>query len=536
MTSFLRKLKSLQTRQARRAGTSGPLSPRLPGGEGWGEGGVLDRSLLPSADSGDPLTLVLSPADGGEGTSMPPLWPSVQLRRFRHALLSTLFSTTLLLGACSEPAPDLATARVEKKPFVHQVRAEGMLQAAERTVVAVPQEVERSVRLAWLAEEGTLVEEGELVARFDRLAFEQLREDSGDDVAAAVSKLDKVDLDAGRDLGELQKDYDVADLELIHAQRFLKTDNEVFSRRDILEDAIDEELARDRKVHAEGATDVRQEVADKEKRVLVIERTRAEREVDRAEKGLDALEVRAPHAGILTIKRNWQGEPMRVGTELWRGQDIAEIPRLDEMEAEVWVLEADAGGLEPGLEAEVIVEAHPGRVHRATIERMDALAKPKRRGSPVQYFGVTLVFDATDPEVMKPGQRVRATLRLAEREEALVVPRQAIVRQDGEPAVWALDGGAYVLTKVELGPVSPGLAVIESGLEDGQTVALEEPPPSLRAREERESEASQPTSDESTEAATGPTQEPTTDDGPDTTEQAPADETSSEEEETDASE
>lgn len=404
--------------------------------------------------------------------------------RIRHPVPRLLIvpAVAACLFACSDPAPEIATATAEQRSFTHHVRAEGMLRAAERTVVAVPQEVERSVRLAWLAEEGTRVEEGDLVARFDRLAFEHMREDSGDDVAAALSKLTKVDLDADRDLGSLRKDSDVADLELVHAQRFLRTDNDVFSRRDILEDAIDEELARDRKDHAAGATVVRREVADKEKRMFNIEQTRAEREVDRAEKGLDALEVRAPHAGILTIKRDWQGEPVRVGSELWRGQEIAEIPRLNLMEAEVWVLEADAGGLEVGLDAEVIVEAHPGRVHRAQVERMEALAKPKRRGSPVQYFGVTLKFEATDAEVMKPGQRVRSTLLLAERADAVVIPRQAVVRDGGEPRVWVRDGATFESVPVELGPVSPGLAVVEKGIEAGATVALSEPPPSLRRR------------------------------------------------------
>ncbi|MEM1181120.1 MAG: HlyD family efflux transporter periplasmic adaptor subunit [Acidobacteriota bacterium] len=406
-------------------------------------------------------------------------WP-----RLRQVALAGAASTAIVAASvtgCGPSAPELPFAAVERRHFTHQVRAEGVLRPADRTVVAVPQEVERSVRLAWLAEEGTLVKAGDVVARFDQLAFERLREDSGDDVAAARSQLKRVDLNTGRDLGSLRKDSDVADLELDHAQRFLRTDNQVFSRRDILEDAIDEELAQDRKTHAADATVVRQEVSDKEKQVFTIEETRAAREVDRAAKGLDALEVRAPHAGILTLKRDWQGEPVRVGSELWRGQEIAEIPALDAMEAEVWVLEADAGGLEVGLAAEVTVEAHPDRAHAAEVLRMEALAKPKRRGSPVQYFGVTLGFERTEPDVMKPGQRVRATLLFAEQDDALVIPRQAVVRDGGEPHVWVRRGDVYDSVPVTLGPVSPGLAVIEEGLEAGDTVALTEPPPSLRS-------------------------------------------------------
>ncbi len=60
------------------------------------------------------------------------------------------------------------------------------------------------------------------------------------------------------------------------------------------------------------------------------------------------------------------------------------------MEAEVFVLEADAGGLAVGQPAEVvIVEARPERdVHRRRSTTSTTLAKPRIRGVPVQYFGV----------------------------------------------------------------------------------------------------------------------------------------------------
>ena len=37
--------------------------------------------------------------------------------------------------------------------------------------------------------------------------------------------------------------------------------------------------------------------------------------IDRASKGLDALEIRAPHDGILVYKRDWRGDITRVGLQ-----------------------------------------------------------------------------------------------------------------------------------------------------------------------------------------------------------------------------
>jgi hypothetical protein len=139
------------------------------------------------------------------------------------------------------------------------------------------------------------------------------------------------------------------------------------------------------------------------------------------------------------------------------------------------VLEADAGGLAAGQRAELWVEAHPETAHPAVVERVDSLAKPRLRGSPVQYFAAVLELAATEPATMKPGQRVRAVIAAEARPGALVVPRQAVFERDGERVVYRRRGRGFAAVPVEVGPASAALAVIESGLEAGDEVALADP-------------------------------------------------------------
>jgi multidrug efflux pump subunit AcrA (membrane-fusion protein) len=164
-----------------------------------------------------------------------------------------------------------------------------------------------------------------------------------------------------------------------------------------------------------------------------------------------------------------------VGDTVWNGQILAEIPDLANMEAEVYVLEADAGGLAPGRPATVTLESRPGVEHAARIARVDSLARPRFRGSPVQYFGVTLALDRTDPGVMKPGQRVRALLRLDERPRALTVPRQAVFERDGGTIVYRRQLGRFEPVEIRLGPSGAGRVVVDSGLAPGDAVALVDP-------------------------------------------------------------
>lgn len=391
----------------------------------------------------------------------------------RTAVALLVGPAALLIAACG--TDELPTYRVESRIFEHRVTAEGTLKAVTSTPLTVPTEVRRTVRLAWLASEGTRVEAGDPVARFDPTEMKERLEQGQSDRRSADVEVDKAHVESGVKLTELETKLRVANLELAHAQKFQKTDDAVFSRHDIVESEIDEALAGERKSHATDSRKTRESLSRTELDLLAIQQRKAQLTIEQAQEGLAALEVRAPHAGILSLARNWRGEVTQVGAEMWRGQKIAEIPDLSSIEAEVFVLEADAGGLAVDKPATLVVEAEPGTTYPATIQRVDAVAKSRFRGSPVQYFGVTLAFEGEPGPSLKPGQRVRATLMLERVEDALVVPRQAVVQESGESRVFVRSRGRFEPRRVETGASSLGLVVVTAGLAEGDVVALSPP-------------------------------------------------------------
>lgn len=378
------------------------------------------------------------------------------------------------LAACSSQE-SVPTFTVEPKPFHQRVTAEGLLKAAQVTPLSVPAEVRRSVRLAWLAADGQRVAQGEVVARFDAKEMEDLLEEGRSELTSADLSVNKEHIESVGKVLEHETALELATLELEHAQGFQKSDTGVFSRHDIIEDEIDEELALERRSHATASRGTQESLNRTQLDLLEIRRRQAQLKIERAEDALEALEMKAPHAGILTLARDWNGEMLEVGGQMWRGQKLGEIPDLGKMEAEVYVLEADAGGLAVGKPAEVVLEAHPETVYQGQVQRVDAVAKPRFRGSPVQYFGVTIEIEHTDPKVMKPGQRLRATLLLHEMENALVVPRQAVFQDGGRTRVYVRHQGRFASRAVTLGATSIGLLVVTEGLEAGDVIALRPP-------------------------------------------------------------
>jgi RND family efflux transporter MFP subunit len=386
--------------------------------------------------------------------------------------------------------------KVERERFVRRVPAQGNLKAVKATPVSVPPGSPVPYRIGWVAPDGSRVKAGEVVVRFDNSDLVKQLTDAQDDQKSAGFKIRKQEIEGKAELSKLDRTADLARDELESAGKFQKKDELVYSRNEIIEAEIDRELAKTKEAHARDAERTRKSLSGTELDLLAIERRKAELKIRQAQQALSSLEVRAPYDGVLVLKRDFRGDPVRVGDTVWSGQPLAEIPDLAEMQAEVFVLEADAGGLAPGKKAEVTLESQPGVVYPAEIRRVDTLAKPRLRGSPVQYFAVTLKLARTDPQVMKPGQRVQAVLLLDDRPDALTVPRQAVFDREGKMVVYRRRSGLgdFEPVEVALGPSGAGRVVVEKGLEPGDVVALRDParPKKDPGKEEEKAEPQAP--------------------------------------------
>jgi HlyD family secretion protein len=358
--------------------------------------------------------------------------------------------------------------------FVRQVPAEGNLRAVRATPLTVPAGVQ-GLPIAWLAPDGSRVRAGDTVARFDPSAMEKQLADAEAELATARFKITKAQAESRAATDKLAGDAAIAEAELEAATRFQKKDQLIFSRAEIIESDVDEQLARARERHSREGGARRRALDESDLGLLEITAHQAQLKIDRARTSLQALAMTAPHDGILVFRRDWRGNTIKVGDSVWEGQPLADIPELSRMEAEVFVLEADAGGLAPGKPATVELESTPGRAFPARIARVEALAKPRFRGSPVQYFAVVLALAETLPVHRKPGARVRAWITLDRLPAALAVPRQAVFELDGRKVVYRRGGGRFEPVPVTLGPSGMGRVVLTRGIAAGDVLALVDP-------------------------------------------------------------
>ncbi len=416
----------------------------------------------------------------------------------RRTVLMVLAPLLLALTAVFAFGPvrsedQVPVATVEGGDFERWVSADGALRAASSTLVRVPPQTPGRLRIAWLAPEGSYLAAGDVAVRFDPTEVEITLADRRADLESNDLRLEKQAVEAETRIENLSRDAELARRDLEHSREFATKDDLIYSRSEILESRIDQELAQARLEQARDDARREEVLTRADREILAIERRRITTDVDRAESTLGALEVRAPHDGYFIYQRDWRGQEPRVGDTVFQALPIGELPRLGEMEVEAYVLEADAGGLAPGDPARVHLEAHPGTVYDAEVIHVDAIAKPRHPASPVQYFAVRLRLAESDPEVMKPGQRVRSEILLERQEDALTVPRQAVFEREGESVVYRRAGGGFEPVPVAVGAAGRGRVVVTGDLDAGAAVALADPTAPAESEGEAEEEEDEPT-------------------------------------------
>ncbi|MEK6373936.1 MAG: HlyD family efflux transporter periplasmic adaptor subunit [Acidobacteriota bacterium] len=392
----------------------------------------------------------------------------------RAAARPYVLMAVFLLVACGEES-SVPTFRVTAARFSRQVTADGNLKSTKATPLTAPSNAPGPLKVAWIVPDGTLVKKDDLVVRFDPTDYEVQLVGGQSDRNTALNGITKQSSETETTRTNLRRDAKQADAELVAARRFKFDDAEVFSRFQRIEASIDETFASDKKQYAEGVLKVRENLSKADRDLLGIAQKKADLKIRIAEQGLNALEMRAPYDGILVLQRDWRGDTVRTGDTLWPGQPIGEIPDLNSMKAEVFVLEADAAGLAVGEKAMLTIEGKPNSAFGGKVSQVDKLARPRFPRVPVQYFGATITLEKTQATLMKPGARVRAVLDVESRAGAFSIPRQAIFEKQGKKLVYKKNGSKFEPVTIEIGSSSAGRVVVTKGLKQGDEIALRDP-------------------------------------------------------------
>lgn len=148
---------------------------------------------------------------------------------------------------------------------------------------------------------------------------------------------------------------------------------------------------------------------------------------DLAQLELSYTRITAPIDGVLSQRMVKEGNLIQLNAPLFRIDDF------DPLLAVLNVPERELTTLKPGLPVKMEVDALPGKAFEGKVQRIAPVVDSK-----TGTFRVTCEFsDKTD--TLKSGMFGRVDVVYAERSDALTIPREALIEEDGDTAVFVVE-------------------------------------------------------------------------------------------------
>ncbi|MDR1727657.1 MAG: HlyD family efflux transporter periplasmic adaptor subunit [Acidobacteriota bacterium] len=392
---------------------------------------------------------------------------------FRGSISSRI--SKVFASTDSEAIP---VTKLEKQPFSLTVSADGEVVGLETTSVATPNTSSGQLTISWLIQEGSFVNEGDPVVRFDSTDTKLNLEKRQNTLESNQQNIKIKTLQQGTNDKTMELDLESAEEDYQYAVTVMPEDETIFSKWDIITKQSDVHYQKENLEFLKSKAKTQKRTARSEMQVLMIDQTKAENEVATYQRTLSSLELRAPVSGLVLYHRDRREEP-EVGNSSFPGQVIVEIINLDALQARIYVLERDGGHLEKNMPVNIKLDAVPDKVYHGTIRTVSSVAAALERNSPLRYFtcDVTISDAGRDLKQIRPGMNLRGDVILHEYESCFVVPSAAVTTQDNQSGniVYVKNGDRFEARVVETGLSSHGEAVIVGGVEDGEVIALTDP-------------------------------------------------------------
>lgn len=397
---------------------------------------------------------------------------------FAVVLLPAFWSGCGSESGGGEPLTFVASRRA----LISSVASEGTVEARRSYALLAPRvRGYRQLEISYLATEGSYLQKDDIVVEFNSEPFRASLEQALGALETARSELAMLDAEQESRIAQLESQIKRSEASIESSRLKLAELEFVAPReREIRELQIERsaiEAAKSRK-KLESIREVHRE--ERSQHLLRIRQEESKCEEARA--NMEQLVLRAPVAGYVQYGDNRMTDSaIKPGDNVFAGWPVATIPDISSMQVILQLSETQVQNMETGQAVEVVLESLDGMKLAGKVSWVAQVARPVSRNSNVKTVEVEVTIDETARGLV-PGLTAGCTIIKQKVEDALVVPLETVFEQDSARVVYALAGSEFAMKKVELGARGDNFAVVLSGLEGGEKLALRQPAQSMIAR------------------------------------------------------
>jgi membrane fusion protein (multidrug efflux system) len=194
---------------------------------------------------------------------------------------------------------------------------------------------------------------------------------------------------------------------------------------------------------------------------LRMENEMARQEVAEARYRIGKTAIRAPFSGRITSRIVEQGQHLRAGEELFNLADF------DPLVAYIHLPEREVLGLKAGREARITLKADDAVRFRGRIRQISPVVDPATGTVKVTVEAVNPL-----PAAVRPGGFVTVDIIRESHSEAVLLPRQAVLRELQSAHVFVAKNGKAEKRPVQLGLEEGERIEVLAGLKPGERVIV----------------------------------------------------------------
>jgi membrane fusion protein (multidrug efflux system) len=173
---------------------------------------------------------------------------------------------------------------------------------------------------------------------------------------------------------------------------------------------------------------------------------------------LDYTQIRAPIDGVVSERYIKLGNTIEIGAPIFR------VTSFEPLVSYMYIPEREYRQIAPGQPVTIDIDALAGVELFANVTRVSPIVDPD-----TGTFKVTIEINDAERRI-KPGMFGRMTIVYDKHENALQIPRSAIIEEMGVTSVFVVENGIAIRKTVQTGFSNNGLTEITSGIADDDRV------------------------------------------------------------------
>ena len=367
---------------------------------------------------------------------------------------------------------DLLT--VQRVDFPVLVNASGALEAIQSVSVGPPRLTRRQgqFRLMRIIDEGTVVEEGDFLMEFDTSTI-------SNSLVTQTANFQRIQEQRQQQRGNSDISLKNLMLQVEKAKSDLEKNEEQLNAQAELASGIDVEVMRIQRDTSRTNLELLEKKLEyaRESDQLQLQMLRNEERVRRSQMddlmdAMDLYTVRAPVAGVIIYKRDWNNQAKEVGSNVSPMDAVMEIPDLSTMRAKLQVDELDSGKIKLGQDVSITVDSVQGRSFAGKVTNIGTILKQASYDRPQKIMEIYVDLANLDVKTLRPGMSLRAQIRVGEHPQAVVIPMTSIEGRDGRSFIQVFNDQTKKADwrEVRLRTNDGMTAVVESGVEAGERI------------------------------------------------------------------